>query len=69
MIRDKTHMEQVEKWAEFVRNNPRKKWKKVINVFIDSVYQKSKDFYIRLEKTEEGREILRRLKEERMRRK
>lgn len=58
-------MEQVEKWAEFVRNNPREKWKKVINVFVDSVYQKSRDFYVRLEKTKEGREILNKLREDR----
>ena len=66
-MRDKSHMEFVERWAEFVRNSPREEWKKSVNLFIDSVYQKSDDFYKRMEKTEKGREILARLKEERLR--
>ena len=68
-MRDKLHMEALEKWAEFVRNNPREKWKKAVNILINSAYQKSHEFYIRLEKTEKGREILRRLREERIKRK
>lgn len=66
-MRDKIHMQTVEQWAEFVRNNPRDKWKPVIDSFVNAVYDKSSDFYNRLEKTEEGREILKRLKEERLR--
>jgi hypothetical protein len=59
-------MTEVERWAEFVRNNPRKKWKKAVNLLIDSTYQKADEFYLRLEKTERGREVLKRLKEERI---
>jgi hypothetical protein len=65
MVR-KDHMTEVERWAEFVRNNPRKKWKKAVNLLIDSTYQKADEFYLRLEKTERGREVLKRLKEERI---
>ena len=66
-MRDKSHMEAVERWAEFVRNNPRSEWKKAVNALVSSTYQKADEFYIRLEKTEKGREILKRLAEERKR--
>lgn len=66
-MKDKSHMEAVEKWAEFVKNNPREKWKKSVNLLVDATYSKSNDFYKRMEKTEKGREILRRLKNERIR--
>ena len=65
-MRDKTHMESVIKWAEFVRTNSREKWKPQVSMLIDAVYEKSQEFYNRLEKTEKGREILKRLKEARM---
>lgn len=65
MTRDKSHAESIERWAEFVRNNPREKWKKAVNVLINATYQKASDFYKSLEKTEKGREILERLIEER----
>lgn len=57
-------MEQVEKWAEFVRSNPREKWKEPVDLLINAVYEKADEFYKRLEKTEEGRKILKRLNEE-----
>lgn len=65
-IRDKSHMEAVERWAEFVRNNPREEWKKAVNILINATYEKADEFYKRLEKTEKGREILKRLKQERL---
>ena len=61
-------MEQVEKWAEFVRNNPREKWKKSVNLLMEATYQKADEFYERLKKTEKGREILEGLREERIKR-
>lgn len=64
-MRDKSHMEAVERWAEFVRNNSRVKWKKSVNLLVDATYQKADEFYKRLEKTEKGREILKRLNEDR----
>jgi hypothetical protein len=62
--RDKTHIEQIERWAEFVRDNP-DKWKIKFKEFIDSQIIMSRRFYKKLAETEEGREkikILRRLK-------
>ena len=68
MVGDKSHMEQVEKWAEFVRNNPREKWKRAVNLLVNAVYQKADEFYKNLEKTEKGREILERLRKARIER-
>ena len=68
MARDKRHDEALVRWAEFVRSNEREKWKKQVDVLINSVYQKSRDFYSRMQKTENGREILRRLREEKIKR-
>jgi len=65
-MRDKSHMEAVERWAEFVKNNPREEWKKSVNLLMNATYKKSNDFYKRLEQTEKGKKILERLKEERM---
>ena len=65
-MRDKSHMEAVERWAEFVRNNPRQEWKKAINLLINATYQKADKFYERLKETEKGREILRRLLDEKV---
>ena len=65
-MRDKSHDEALVRWAEFVKGSPREKWKLPVNVLVNSTYQKSHEFYVRLQKTEKGREILRRLKEERM---
>ena len=65
-MRNKTHQEQIERWAEFVRNNPREKWKTVLSELINAQYEIASRFYKNLEKTEEGRKILERLKEERM---
>ncbi|MFA5745417.1 MAG: hypothetical protein WCX82_02170 [archaeon] len=48
--RDKTHDEFIEKWANYVKSQPRKVWKKQLNQFIDAQYQKSKEFYKRLNK-------------------
>lgn len=66
MTRDKTHGEFVERWAEYVKSVPREKWKAEQTAFIDSVFEKAEEFYKRLEKTEKGKEILERLKKERM---
>ena len=65
-MRDKIHDESLVKWAEFVRTAPREKWKKPVNVLINSTYQKSHSFYVRLLESEKGRKILERLKAERV---
>jgi hypothetical protein len=46
--RDKTHDEFIERWAEHIKKTPRKAWKKQLNAFIDAQYQKSEEFYKRL---------------------
>ena len=66
-MRDKSHAEFIERWAKYVKSVPREKWKAEQTVFINETYKKVFQFYERLSKTEKGREILRRLREERMR--
>ncbi len=61
--RDKSHEEQIERWAEYVRSNP-DKWKKEHSRFIDSQILKAREFYNRLMQTEEGRQIFNKLREE-----
>jgi len=55
MERDKTHMEQIERWANYVRENP-DKWKAKFKEFIDSQIIISRRFYKKLAETKEGRE-------------
>lgn len=52
--RDKTHDEQIERWAGYVRNNP-DKWKSKLKPFIDAQIVMSRRFYKNLAKTEEGK--------------
>jgi len=56
-MRDKSHLEQVEKWAEYVKNNPNS-WKKQHREFIDSQIIIANRFYKKLSLTPEGREKL-----------
>ncbi len=65
-MRESSHDEALVKWAEFVKTSPREKWKPQVNLLINATYEKSAEFYKRLEKSEKGREILARLKEERL---
>ena len=68
-MRDKTHLEQIERWANFVKNNPREKWKPRLNEIINAQYEIARKFYNNLEKTEKGRIILKRLMAERLNKK
>jgi len=54
MVRDKTHTEQVERWARFVKENP-EKWKPKFKEFIDSQIIISRRFYKKLSQTKEGK--------------
>lgn len=58
--RDKTHAEQIERWAKFVRENP-DKWKSKFNEFIDAQFAIARRFYEHLLRTKEGREKLKEL--------
>ena len=66
MTRDKTHAEFIERWADYIKSVPRSEWKPKLDSFINAQFEKSLEFYKRLEKTEKGKVILQRLKEERM---
>ena len=59
-MRDKTHMEQVERWAEYVKNNPN--WKSKLKPFLDSQIIIAQRVYKKLGKTEEGRKKILELK-------
>jgi len=53
-MRDKTHIEQVERWAEFVKNDSN--WKSYHTKFINAQYEKFFKFINKLSKTKEGQE-------------
>ena len=46
-MRDKSHSEQIERWARFFKENPRVA-RKELNKFIDAQILKSREFYQRL---------------------
>ncbi len=54
-MRDKTHNEQVERWANYVREHP-EEWKSKLKPFLDSQIAIAIRFYKNLAKTEDGRE-------------
>ena len=54
-MRDRTHIEQVERWADFVRNNP-EKWKPVHTKLINAQIIKARGVIDRLAKTENGKD-------------
>lgn len=60
-VRDKTHMEQVERWAKFVKTHPRAVWKKQVAPLIDAQIIIAERFYARLAKTPGGAEKVRKL--------
>lgn len=64
-MRDKSHTAQVERWANFVKSNPREVWKPRLNEIINAQFEISEDFYSRLKKSPGGDKILMKLKEER----
>ena len=60
-MRDKCHDEQVERWAEFVRDNP-DKWKAKLKPFLDSQIIIARRFYKKLMMTEGGEEKVKELR-------
>lgn len=66
--RDKSHDEQIERWAEYVRSNP-DKWKSKVTPFIDAQFIMAKRFNDSLAKTEEGGKILKSLQKARIQKK
>lgn len=65
-MRDKTHMEEVERWANFVKTHPRSVWKKQVMPFIDAQIIIANRFYERLAKTKGGIKKGRKLREMRL---
>lgn len=59
-MRNKTHNEQIERWANYVKNNPN--WKIELKKFLDSQLIIAQRAYFELEKTPEGREKIKLLK-------
>lgn len=60
--RDRTHAEQVERWANFVKTHPRSVWIKQVGPLVDSQIMMANRFYDRLSKTEGGLEKIRKLR-------
>ena len=50
-----SHLEQIDRWAEFMRNNP-DKWKKIHTEFINALFQKNKEAMQRLLKQPNGKQ-------------
>jgi hypothetical protein len=64
MTRDKSHMEHIVRWAEYVRDNP--DWKKKHTEFIDAQFLIAKRFYEKLAETPQGREKIKELRQLKM---
>ncbi len=62
-----SHMDQVMRWAKFVRDNPTT-WKKIHTDFINAIFEKHEQFVQRLKASPGGEEKLRQLQEMRRRR-
>ena len=60
-MRDKTHLEQVIRWAKYVKENP-DKWKSKVNALIDSQISMNKRFYKNLAKTPNGKQKIEKLR-------
>ncbi|MBT5021655.1 hypothetical protein HOK51_04980 [Candidatus Woesearchaeota archaeon] len=54
-MRDSTHADFLERWANIVKNSPREKWEPMLNEFINSQYQMHEDFIRKLLKTKNGK--------------
>ena len=61
-MRDRTHSEQVVRWAEFVKTHPRHVWIREVGPLIDSQIIMANDFYERLAKVEGGIEKIKKLR-------
>lgn len=59
-MRSKSHDDQVERWAKYVRKNP--KWKEELKKFLDAQLIMARRVYASLEKSENGRKKILRLK-------
>ncbi|MDP3986829.1 MAG: hypothetical protein Q8P81_01235 [Nanoarchaeota archaeon] len=61
MIRDKTHSEQIVRWANHVKSSDN--WKSELNLFIDAQIAIARRAYDELAKSEDGRLKIKKLME------
>jgi hypothetical protein len=61
MERDKSHSEQIERWAKYVLENPN--WKEKLKPFLDGQIIMARRAHKKLGETEEGRIKLNKLRE------
>ena len=61
-MRDRTHIEHIERWAEFVKTHPRSVWIREVGPLIDAQIIMANTFYERLAKVEGGIEKIRKLR-------
>lgn len=54
-MRDQSHKDQIERWAEYVRDNPNT-WKEKLKPFLDSQIVMARRFYKNLANTPRGKE-------------
>ena len=59
---DKSHEEQVERWAQYVKTHPRSEWIKHLKPFIDSQIIMANRFYEKLSETPDGMEKIKLLR-------
>jgi len=59
-MRDQSHLEQIDRWAEYVKTHPNE-WKIKLKPFIDSQIIIAQRFYKNLNKTKKGQDILKRI--------
>jgi hypothetical protein len=62
-MRDRTHSEQVIRWAQYVKSHPRSVWIKEVKPLIDSQIIMANNFYERLAKIQGGIEKIRKLRD------
>lgn len=55
-MRDKSHDDFIQRWAEKVKNDKKREWKKIHTEFINAQFKKSEEFYERLAKQKGGKE-------------
>jgi hypothetical protein len=60
-MRDKTHLEFIDRWAEFIKSRPQEEWRPKFNEFIDAQFEIAKRFRANMEKTAEGKQALKRV--------
>lgn len=58
-MRDKTHLEQIERWAKYVKENP-DTWKAKLKPFLDAQIIIARRFYKNLEE-KQGKEVVRKI--------